>query len=417
MKASRPRILYLSSTWPHERSSGYRSRTLQVARALKNVGEVHLVVAAENNNADAMEKTENEFRVHDFIQIKVIPRRGKGIRQRLNSLSDPFSVNFHGWVGEEQAMARICATMGNFDLIWIGGMIAASLFGLRRWPRAMLDIDDVPSAKELTKWRNGTRLTDRLKGVVRGLVFRRRERSLFQEFTALGVCSEADRHYLGGGPGIYVIPNGFERPAVEPQRAPRQPPRLGFIGLFNYPPNLEAIRWFMRTCWARIKREIPDARLRLVGECTDGPLKPADPDVDGLGWLADPSEEIATWSALIVPIQVGGGTRVKVVDALSRKCPLVSTRLGAFGYDLVDGKEVLFGDTPGAFARACIRAIREPAEATAMAERARNRFLENWTCDAIAPRVWAAAEYCLRQNANSSMSNRTGIVEACERRQ
>jgi glycosyltransferase involved in cell wall biosynthesis len=184
---------------------------------------------------------------------------------------------------------------------------------------------------------------------------------------------------------------------VEPHRQSQQPPRLGFIGLFNYPPNSKAIRWFMRTCWARIKRDIPDARLRLVGEYTDGPLKPADPDVDGLGWLADPSEEIATWSAMIVPIREGGGTRVKVAEALSRKCPLVSTRLGAFGYDLVDGKEILFGDTPQAFASACVRAIREPAEATARAERAWNRFLENWTCDALAPRVWAAAEYCLRR--------------------
>ena len=186
--------------------------------------------------------------------------------------------------------------------------------------------------------------------------------------------------------------------AKEPRpRAPKQPPRLGFIGLFYYEPNLEAIRWFMRTCWVRIKREIPDASLRLVGEYTDGPLKPANPDVDGLGWLADPTEEIATWSAMIVPIRMGGGTRVKVAEALARKCPLVSTRLGAFGYDLVDGKEVLFGDNSRDFARACIRAIREPAEATAMAERAWNRFLENWTCDALAPRVWAAAEYCLRQ--------------------
>jgi polysaccharide biosynthesis protein PslH len=400
MRASRPRILYLSCAWPHGKSSGYLSRTLQVARALKKVGEVHLVVAAENNDAEAMKKTASEFQVHDYMRIHGLTRQGKTIWQRLSSLSDPFSVNFHGFAGEERARARVCATMGNFDLIWIGGMTAASLFGLRRWPRAMLDIDDIPSAKELTKWRNDARLTARLKAVVRALTFRGRERSLFEQFTALGVCSEADRQYLGGGDGVHVIPNGFERPAVEPHRQSRQPPRLGFIGFFKYPPNSEAIRWFVRTCWARIKRDIPDARLRLVGEYTDGPLKPADPDVDGLGWLADPSEEIATWSAMIVPIREGGGTRVKVAEALSRKCPLVSTRLGAFGYDLVDGKEILFGDTPQAFASACVRAIREPAEATARAERAWNRFLENWTCDALAPRVWAAAEYCLRQNAD-----------------
>src|ERR1700751_1911632 len=209
MRASRPRILYLSSTLPHEKSSGYRSRTLQVARALKKVGEVHLVVAAENKGAEAMKKTASEFQIHDYIRIQWLSPQGKTIWQRLGSLWDPFSVNFHGFAGEEQARARVCATMGNFDLIWIGGMIAASLFGLRRWPRAMLDIDDIPSAKELTKWRNDARLTARLKAVVRALAFRGRERSLFERFTALGVCSEADRQYLGGGDGVHVIPNGF----------------------------------------------------------------------------------------------------------------------------------------------------------------------------------------------------------------
>ena len=395
MSANRPRILYLSCTWPHEKSSGYRLRTLQVARALKHVGEVHLVVAAETNGADAIKRAASEFQVHDYIRIRGLPPEEKGLGQRLKSLTDPSSVNFHGFVGEEQARVRICQTMGNFDLVWIGGMIMASLFGPQRWPRVMLDIDDIPSAKELTRCRNDAELTARLKAAVRALVFRRRERSLFLQFTALGVCSEADRHYLGRGPVIHVIPNGFEPPRIEPQRASAQAPRIGFIGLFNYRPNLEAIRWFMRTCWAQIKRDVPDARLRLVGEHTDGPLKPAGPDVDGLGWLADPSEEIATWSAMIVPIREGGGTRVKVAEALSRKCPLVATRLGAYGYDLVDGKEILFGDTPPAFAGACVRAIRQPAEAAARAERAWKRFLENWTCNAIAPRVWAAAEYCL----------------------
>src|SRR5262245_36118714 len=99
MSASRPRILYLSSTWPHEKSSGYRLRTLQVARALKNVGDVHLVVAAENNGSGVIEKAASEFQVHDFIRIRVPPRQEKGIEQRLSTLFDPFLGNFYGWVG------------------------------------------------------------------------------------------------------------------------------------------------------------------------------------------------------------------------------------------------------------------------------------------------------------------------------
>jgi glycosyltransferase involved in cell wall biosynthesis len=136
-----------------------------------------------------------------------------------------------------------------------------------------------------------------------------------------------------------------------------------------------------------------------VGKDSDALPKDTGPDVDRLGWMLDPSDEIATWSAMIVPIQLGAGTRVKVAEAFSRKVPLVSTRLGAFGYDVADGKELLLADTPAAFARACIHMIREPGEAATMAQRAWKLFLNNWTWDAIAPRVWSAAEQCLRLSA------------------
>ena len=352
-----------------------------------------LAVASPRDGAEAMEKAASEFQICGSMRVKALPLRG--LRDRVRWAFDPLFFNLYGWVGEEQARVGICESLRHFDLIWIGGLRVANLLELWHWPRSMLDIDDVPSSYELTKWRSDRRLIHRFKAGIRAVALKRREKSLLERFTLLGVCSEADRRYLGGGSRIHVIPNGFERPTAEPRRKSSQPPRIGFIGPFGYTPNLEGVRWFMRACWARIKRDVPDVRLRLVGKDTDGPLRPAGPDVDGLGWLADPSEEIATWSAMIVPIRVGGGTRLKVAEALSHKCPLVSTGLGAFGYDLIDEKEILLADTGRAFARACIRVIQEPVKASEMADRAWRRFLDSWTWDAIAPRVWAAAEQCL----------------------
>jgi polysaccharide biosynthesis protein PslH len=139
-----------------------------------------------------------------------------------------------------------------------------------------------------------------------------------------------------------------------------------------------------------------------VGQGTDGPLKPSDPSVDGLGWVENPEMEVASWSVTIVPIRIGAGTRVKIADAFSRKCPLVSTRFGALGYDVQNGRELLLADNPEEFATACTSLIRDPESADAMAKRAYSAFLEKWTWDAIAPRVWATAEDCLRYNFNRS---------------
>ena len=218
----------------------------------------------------------------------------------------------------------------------------------------------------------------------------------------LSVCSEADRQYLGGDTCIHVIPNGFECPSREPLRCLDGPPRIGFIGLYSYPPNREGLEWFVRECWGQIKDQIPHARLRLVGKDTEGPLKPEAPDVDGLGYVADPAEEIASWSAMIVPVLHGAGTRVKIADAFSRKCPVVSTRLGAFGYEVRHGSELLLADKPSEFINACVSMVQDRVSAAALAERAFSAFLQKWTWDAIAPQVWAAAEDCLRRSRDQS---------------
>jgi glycosyltransferase involved in cell wall biosynthesis len=166
--------------------------------------------------------------------------------------------------------------------------------------------------------------------------------------------------------------------------------------MFGHAPNRDGIHWFVKCCWPQVKREMPDVRLRLVGEGSNGPLAPSGQDIEGLGWLANPSEEIKTWSAMVVPIRTGAGSRVKIVQAFSHKCPIVSTSFGALGYGKVDGREMLLADSAQAFAGACLKVIREPEKAAQMAEVAWVTFLEKWTWDAICPRVWAAAEECLR---------------------
>jgi glycosyltransferase involved in cell wall biosynthesis len=101
---------------------------------------------------------------------------------------------------------------------------------------------------------------------------------------------------------------------------------------------------------------------------------------------------------MIVPIHVGAGTRVKIPQGFSHKCPIVSTSLGAYGYEVVDGREMYIADSAEAFSEACVKAIREPEKAAQMAETAWGYFLQKLTWDAISPSVWMAAEECLRRS-------------------
>jgi polysaccharide biosynthesis protein PslH len=123
--------------------------------------------------------------------------------------------------------------------------------------------------------------------------------------------------------------------------------------------------------------------------------------IDGLGWLATPETEISSWSVMVVPIRLGAGTRVKIAQGFGLKCPMVSTSLGAYGYEVANGRELFVADTADEFANACVRLVQEPVLARQMAERAWQQFLDKWTWDAIRPRVWAAAEECLRLNSRT----------------
>jgi glycosyltransferase involved in cell wall biosynthesis len=266
------------------------------------------------------------------------------------------------------------------------------------WRRSVVDIDDLPSSMERTLWRSGTDARARMKAWLRMLELRVHESRLKRRFDVFAVCSEADRRMLDKRSNVRVIPNGFAPSAAAPMRNISKPPRIGFMGLYSYLPNLEGIRWFMKNCWPQIKRAIPDVRLRLVGKDSDGPLKPDDSQVDGLGWVEDPAAEIATWSLMIVPIRIGGGTRVKIPDAFSRKCPVVATRFGALGYKVENDKELVLADRPADFAEGCVSLIQDPERARGMGETAYSAFLEKWTWDASAPHVWAAVEDCMRMN-------------------
>jgi glycosyltransferase involved in cell wall biosynthesis len=298
---------------------------------------------------------------------------------------------------------RMLSDLETYDLVWIVNSRIPNILQRWYWPHSHLDVDDVPSTYARTMCQNGSSFQKRLQARLHWFLMKRRELLFRSRFTTLSVCSEADRQYLGGGDQIHVIPNGFKHSQTAPLPSPvASPPRIGFIGLCSYAPNIEGVRWFLREIWPRICTAIPDVHFRLVGKDGEKILNQSSKGVKALGWIEDPAAEIASWSGMVIPIRLGGGTRVKVADAFSRKCPVVSTSFGAFGYEVKHERELLLADSPDDFAAACISLLRDPKGAAQMADRAYRTFLEKWTWDAIAPRVWAAAEDCLRRSTSQN---------------
>ncbi len=380
------RILYVTSVNPSGPAYGARIRVANIGRLLSRLGPVTLaLVSPEEIDPGARAGMAAGF---DSVHVaRVRPDPLAGARDRIRFETDPTFMNTHFSSVPEPDRNRLRELLESHDVAWVHTILTANALRIFRWPRAVLDIDDLPSRSYRSRIHPGPGLVRRILNYRMSLVWRRRERKLKDRFDVLTVCSEDDRRYLGGGPGIRVVPNGFDLPSRTPARKPAAPPRLGFIGTFDYPPNREGVAWFIGKVWPRIKRARPDATLRLAGLMSDlGPASP-DPDIRRLGYIDDPGDEIATWAAMIVPILTAAGTRIKIAEAFGRMCPVVSTSLGAFGYEVQSGQDLFIADRPEEFADACLRLIVDPEISRRMAESARAKFESRWSWQAIAPAV------------------------------
>ncbi len=403
MTTPRPKILYVVSHCPHGPAYGARLRTLHIARALAGVGDLTMLPVEIWPWDDAgRAAAAREFNIAEPVKPSQIGAGGAIGRARREL--DPNHLNTHGFVPTDTDRDRVIELINSHDLAWVHTVRTANAAGVFRWSHSVLDIDDLPS----TAYEPAPGVVGRALAPVRRMQWRRREQRLLERFDRLVVCSEPDRAAFNNSPRVIAAPNGFERTPDRPY-SPADPPRLGFIGTMQYAPNRDAVAWFIQGAWPMIRDQKPHATLRIVGALPDGPPISA-PGVEWLGFVDDPAAEIASWAAMVVPIRTGGGTRVKIAEAFSRRRPVVSTTLGAFGYPATDGVELLIADTARDTARACLRIIDDPAFARALTDRAHDLFERRFTWDAAATIVRTIA----RSVINSAPAPATEAQDATE---
>lgn len=398
MKNDRPSILYISSHWPLSHSYGAQLRVLKIGRLLKRIGDLSLIVVKGRSPIDSAtwHCTTQEFNLKAVIQTEASDR--SGVMHRLRHELDPaYLATFPDKVSEEDREKSL-KWFREYDLIWVHTMRTANIFQVESWPHAVLDIDDIYSRLYSSSAQTGAKVVRRLLDQRMSWIWRRREARLLGRFNVVVVCSEGDREYFGNSQRIHVVPNGFDVPEAVPIERQSIPPRLGFIGLFHWKPNEQGIKWFIQEVWPFIKREVPAVALRLVGSGSEA-FSDLGSDIQGLGWVADPGPEIATWAAMVVPIRMGGGTRIKIAEGFARQCPVVSTSLGAYGYDVANKEELLLADSAEAFAAACVSLLQNSNLRNRLTEKAFAKFQERWTWNAVASRVEAAVWDCLEKKS------------------
>ena len=395
-----PKILFVTSHWPLAPAYGAQQRVLNIAKLLSRNGNLSFVIVpSELEDQETARRTQCTFEVCRVIRPLPVVRVGPfgRLRNRLRNEFDPTYMGTDLYEVSRPDREALLRLIQQHDLVWVHTIRTANWFRIYRWPHCVLDVDDLTSRQQRSLALANSNPVERLVGLRRAWIWRRHERLFPERFDVLTVCSEDDRHYLGGSAPIYVIPNGSHPQAAHPCSSSGLP-RIGFIGNCTFKPNEDGLQWFIRAVWPTIKRDFPLARLRLVGRGSDGYLKHLGPGIDGLGWMEDPGDEVASWSAMIVPIRFGSGTRVKVADGFARRCPVVATNFGASGYDVANGEEILLADRAEDFAAACSHLLRNPELRLALSEKAHKRFVERWTWESFESTVGTVVQECLARS-------------------
>jgi glycosyltransferase involved in cell wall biosynthesis len=155
-----------------------------------------------------------------------------------------------------------------------------------------------------------------------------------------------------------VVPNGVDVVEFAPADAPRGSD-IVFVGADFYPNN-DAIRFYANEVLPHVLRGLPGARLIVVGGAADALRDRPREGVELLGVVDNVREHIARAAVVIAPLRVGGGTRLKILEAMAMARPVVATRIGAEGIDALAGRDILIADDPRDLARETLRVLADP---------------------------------------------------------
>lgn len=204
------------------------------------------------------------------------------------------------------------------------------------------------------------------------------------------VCSPLDVERSGVSNAV-AIPNGSnEVPSADVDRSSLRggAPTMSFVGALDYEPNSDAVLWFIHEVLPQVRARLPEARFRVVGRGADAlGLARIPPGVEVVGEVAELQPELDAADVSVVPIRLGAGTRLKVIEAMANHIPMVTTSVGCEGIALSDGVHALIADDARTFADACLRMLGSGDLRQSLADRAAELFVSAYRWDSVEARV------------------------------
>jgi glycosyltransferase involved in cell wall biosynthesis len=205
---------------------------------------------------------------------------------------------------------------------------------------------------------------DRMVAMIEYNKMRRFEPEQVRRFHHVIAVSEADRHAMSGmvdAEHVSVVPTGVDlsKYQYDPAARPSGPIAV-FTGSMDWEPNIDGVEFFCREIWPLVLARVPNARFRIVGRDPHPRVKKlASDSVEVTGTVPSIVEHLRSAAVFVVPLRMGGGTRIKIYEGMAMGKATVSTTVGAEGLDVEHGRDILLEDKPDTFADAIITFLQD----------------------------------------------------------
>jgi glycosyltransferase involved in cell wall biosynthesis len=391
------RILFHNCRILHPLNGGDRIRTFNMLKELRKAHELTYLCLRTPADSDEAVALANEY-CHEVIPVPHAVKNKRGPRFYAEVLGNtlfgkyPFLASKYVSAETVGHLERLIVS-GRFDLIicdYLAPM--GNLLELGARPRLPMMLFQHNVESVIFKRHSETASNPLKRALYRRQwkAVERLERQAAAFVDTQVAVSESDVvlfREMGMTNVLGAVPTGVDCEFFQPpaQRASR--PVMAFLGAMDWDANQDAVRWFAGEILPRIRAAVPDAEFLGIGRNPPASLRALaenDPRIRLTGTVPDVRPHMADAAVMILPLRVGGGTRIKVYEAMAMGTPVVSTSIGVEGLDYEHGKNVVIADNADDFATSVIQLLQNPERAAAMAADARLHVAANYSWSVVA---------------------------------
>ena len=386
----KPRLLFLAQTLPYPPTGGVKIRSYHTLRILSSAFDVTALCfyrwkqgRLEPDIDSALDSLQKLAEIRAF-PIPSDHSRGRFLLDHLRSiLRQRVYTNFAYESSEFEDALKTVVQQGEFDVVHSDSLDLACYFDMipDKCPLVCVHHDAQSLLLERRAEREPNRVVAsylRFQSRLMRQEEKRRCASVSLNVTVSTQDADVLRSLAPTGK-FAVVPNGVDTEFFSPRDRPRR--GMCFVGGTTWFPNRDALEYYATELLPEIRRRLPEAETTWVGRASDDEISAYD-KLDGLtmtGFVVDIRPYLAASACFVVPLRVGGGTRIKILDAWAMGKAVVSTSVGCEGLVAVHGENILVADDPADFAEAVATVVRDGYLRERLERNARQTVVERYS--------------------------------------